>query len=110
MRRERYRGQIIVARQYKIRYQPIWRSSVSLERLVKGNWRELPIAPELRERDFTSEEGALATALACGRSYVDALHALPEAAVVPSSSPLARSRLLRTSHFQVVSGNTRSAL
>jgi hypothetical protein len=78
-----------VARQHKIRSQPIWRGAVFLERLVKGRWRELPVAPELEVRDFTSEESALATALNCGRSYVDALHALPKAAVVPSSSLLA---------------------
>jgi hypothetical protein len=75
MRRERYKGQIVVARLHKVRSQPIWRGSVFLERLVKGKWQELPIAPELEGQDFASEESALATALDCGRSYVDALHA-----------------------------------
>jgi hypothetical protein len=77
MKRERYRGQIVVVRQHKIRYQPIWRGSVFLERLVKGKWQEVPIAPELEGRDFTSEESALATALDRGRSYVDSFYDPP---------------------------------
>jgi hypothetical protein len=75
MRRERYRGQIVVARLHKVRSQSIWRGSVFLDRLVNGNWQEIPIAPELGGQDFASEESALATALDFGRSYVDAFHA-----------------------------------
>ena len=75
MRRERYKGQIIVARMQKVRTQPIWHASVFLDRLVKGNWQEIRIAPELARRDFASEESALATALNYGRSYVDAFRA-----------------------------------
>ena len=75
MRRERYKGQIIVARMQKVRTQPIWHASVFLDRLVKGNWQEIRIARELEGQDFASEESALATALNYGRSYVDAFHA-----------------------------------
>ena len=75
MRRQRYKGQIIVARMQKVRTQPIWHASVFLDRLVKGNWQEIRIAPELERQDFASEESALATALNYGRSYVDAFHA-----------------------------------
>ena len=76
MRRERYKGQIVVARMHKVRARPIWHASVFLDRLVKGNWQEIPIiAPELKGQGFASEESALATALDYGRSYVDAFHA-----------------------------------
>jgi hypothetical protein len=75
MRRERYKGQIIVARLYKVRNQPIWRGSVFIDRLVNGKWREIPIRPGLEGQDFASEKSALATALDCGRSYVDAFNA-----------------------------------
>jgi hypothetical protein len=73
MMRKRYKDQIVVARVYKIRTQPIWHASVFLDRLVDGNWREIPIEPGLDGQEFPSEDGALAAALDLGRRFVDGL-------------------------------------
>ena len=105
MRRERYKGQIVVARLYKVRTQPIWHASVFLDRLVKGNWEEIPIAPELKGQVFASEESALATALDYGRSYVDAFHA-PSDNAAPEISlklTLKRSRSALARHSTAMS-------
>jgi hypothetical protein len=48
--------------------------SVFLDRLVNGNWQEIPIKPGLDRQEFTSEDGALVAALDLGRRYVDGLH------------------------------------
>ncbi len=74
MRRERYKGQIVVARLLKVRALPIWHASVFLDRLVNGAWKEIPIEPGLAGQEFASEEIALATALGHGRWYIDSLH------------------------------------
>ena len=73
MMRKRYKDQIVVARVYKVRTQPIWHAAVFLDRLVDGNWREIPIEPGLEGQEFTSEGDALVTALDLGRRYVDGL-------------------------------------
>ena len=73
MRRERYKGHIVVARMSKVRSQPIWRASVFIDRLVNGEWQEVPIEPGVRGREFASEDSALAAALDLGRRYVDRL-------------------------------------
>ena len=77
MRRERYKGEILVARLHKVRSQPIWRGSVFLDRLVNGKWQEVPIGRGFERQDFASEESANATALDYGRLFVDALRSLP---------------------------------
>jgi hypothetical protein len=73
MTRKRYKDQIVVARVYKVRTQPIWHASVFLDRLVDANWREIPIEPGLDGQEFPSEDSALAAALDLGRRYVDGL-------------------------------------
>jgi hypothetical protein len=73
MMRRRYKNQIVVARVYKVRTQPIWHASVFLDRLVDGNWREIPIEPGLYGQEFASEGDALVAALDLGRRYVDGL-------------------------------------
>jgi hypothetical protein len=73
MRRERYKGQIVVARLLKVRSRPVWHASVSLDRLVNGTWQEIPIEPGLSGQEFASEESALAAALGLGRRWVDSL-------------------------------------
>ena len=71
MTRKRYKDQIVVARLRKVRTQPIWYVSVFLDRLVDGNWREIPIEPGLDGQEFASEDGALVAALDLGRRYDD---------------------------------------
>jgi hypothetical protein len=63
----------VVARVCKVRTQPIWRASVYLDRLMDGNWREIPIVPGLEGQEFASEDDALVAALGLGRRYVDGL-------------------------------------
>jgi hypothetical protein len=74
MRRERYKDQIVVARLQKVRTQPIWYAAVFLDRLVNGNWQEIPIKPGLDGEEFASEDSAFAAAFDVGRKYVDGLH------------------------------------
>ena len=77
MRRERYKDQIVVARLHKVRTQAIWHASIFLDRLVNGNWQEIPIKPGLDGQEFASEDGAFVAALDLGRRYVDGLHRFP---------------------------------
>jgi hypothetical protein len=74
MRRERYKGHIVVARLLKVRTLPIWHASVFLDRLVNGTWLEIPVEPGLAGQEFSTEDSALAAALGHGRRYVDRLH------------------------------------
>jgi hypothetical protein len=74
MKRERYKGQIVVARLLKVRALPIWHASVSLDRLVNGTWLEIPIEPGLAGLEFASEDIALSAALSHARGYVDSLN------------------------------------
>jgi hypothetical protein len=62
MKRERYKGQIVVARLLKVRALPIWHASVCLDRLVNGTWLEIPIEPGLAGLEFASEDIALSAA------------------------------------------------
>jgi hypothetical protein len=73
MTRERYRGQIVVVRVYKVRHRLVWRGSIFIDRLVHGRWQEFLIRPGVEGHDFKNQESALAIALHCGRSYVDGI-------------------------------------
>jgi hypothetical protein len=64
----------VVARLHKVRTQAIWHASVFLDRLVNGNWQEIPIKPGLDGQEFASEDSAFVAALDLGRRYVDGLH------------------------------------
>src|ERR1700742_1478372 len=73
MRRERYKGHIVVARLLKGRPLPIWHASVFLDRLVNGTWLEIPVEPGLAGQEFSSEDTALAAAFGPGRRYIASL-------------------------------------
>lgn len=74
MRRERYKGHIVVARLLKVRSRPVWHASVSLDQLVNGTWQETPVQAGLAGQEFASEDSALAAALSFGHWYIDSLH------------------------------------
>jgi hypothetical protein len=76
MRRERYKGHILVARLHKVRNERIWRVSALLDLLANGQWQEVPIERGLEGQDFANRDSALAAALEFGRSYVDAIRAV----------------------------------
>jgi hypothetical protein len=71
MKRETYKGLVLIAKADKIRDQPIWHARVFMERLNDQEWGQVPILPGLEAQQFTSEEDALSAALAHGRAYVD---------------------------------------
>jgi hypothetical protein len=73
MRRERYKGHILVARSRKVRNEHIWRVSTLVDLLTNGQWQEVPIEPGLDGQDFANRGSALAAALEFGRTYVDAI-------------------------------------
>jgi hypothetical protein len=76
MRRERYKGHILVARLHKVRNEHIWRVSALLDLLANGQWQEIPIEWGLERQNFANRDSALAAALEFGRSYVDAIRAV----------------------------------
>jgi hypothetical protein len=53
--------------------QPIWHGRIFIERLNDRGWGQVPILPGLGSQRFTSEQDALAAALAHGREYVDGI-------------------------------------
>jgi hypothetical protein len=87
MRRERYKGHILVARLHKVRNEPIWRVSALLDLLANGQWQEVPIERGLEGQEFANKNSALATALEFGRSYVDAIRSVMPFQRTSSASP-----------------------
>jgi hypothetical protein len=42
MKRERYKGYVLVAKADKVRGQRIWTARVFIERFIAGAWQDLP--------------------------------------------------------------------
>jgi hypothetical protein len=73
MRREIYKELVLTAEADQIGDQPIWHGRIFIERLNDRGWGRVPILPGLGSQRFTSEQDALAAALAHGREYVDGI-------------------------------------
>jgi hypothetical protein len=97
MRRQRYKGHIVVARLLQVRFRPVWHASVSLDQLVDGVWQEIPIQPGLAGQEFASEDSALAAALNLGHAHVDILHDSPRPFKPAFDAPAFGSAAVRTS-------------
>jgi hypothetical protein len=70
MKRERYKGYVLVAKADK--GQRIWTARVFIERFITGGWQDVPI-PGLEWQQFDGEVDALSVALSHGRHYVDGI-------------------------------------
>jgi hypothetical protein len=42
MKRERYKGHVLVAKADKVRSQQIWTARVFIERFIAGGWQDVP--------------------------------------------------------------------
>jgi hypothetical protein len=72
MKRERYKGHVLVAKADKVRGQRIWTARVFIERFIAGGWQDLPI-PGLEGQQFDGEVNTQSAALSHGRQYVDGI-------------------------------------
>jgi hypothetical protein len=72
MKRERYKGYVLVAKADKVRGQRIWTARVFIERFITGGWQDVPI-PGLEGQQFDGEVNAQSAALSHGRHYVDGI-------------------------------------
>jgi hypothetical protein len=70
MKRERYKGHVLVAKADKVRSQRIWTARVFIERFIAGGWQDVPI-PGIEGQQFDGEVNAQTAALSHGRHYVD---------------------------------------
>jgi hypothetical protein len=70
MKRERYKGHVLIAKADKVRSQRIWTARVFIERFIAGGWQDVPI-PGIEGQQFDGEVNAQSAALSHGRHYVD---------------------------------------
>jgi hypothetical protein len=70
MKRERYKGHVLVAKADKVRGQRIWTARVFIERFIAGGWQDLPIpgleGQAVRRRSKHTVRRAIARAPICG--------------------------------------------